>query len=58
MSGWELDALSALTDSHDGIQVETDHHGRFYVNRQHKPQAMLDQSVKRTITIRWDYPET
>jgi hypothetical protein len=58
MSGWELDALSALTDSHDGIQVETDHHGRFYVNGQHKSQAMLDQGVKRTITIRWDYPET
>ena len=58
MSGWELDALSALTDSHDGIQVEADDNGRFYVNGQHKSQAMLDQGVRRTITICWDYPDT
>lgn len=58
MGGWELDALDALVSYGDGIQPDTYEDGsRFYINGQHKTRAMLDQGVRRTIVIRWHYPE-
>lgn len=58
MTGWELDALGTLTDPADGIQIEDSDGSRFYINGQHKAQAMLDQGVRRTVTIRWHYPDS
>lgn len=58
MTGWELDALGTLTDPADGIQIEHSDGSRFYINGQHKAQAMLDQGVRRTVTIRWHYPDS
>lgn len=58
MDGWELDALDALVSYGDGIQPDTYEDGsRFYINGQHKARAMLDQGVRRTVVIRWQYPE-
>lgn len=57
MDGWELDALDALTNPADGIQIEDGDGDRSYINGQHKAQAMLDQGVRRTVTVRWRYPE-
>ena len=57
VGGWELDALDALVSYGDGIQVDTyDDGSSFYINGQHKARAMLDQGVRRTIVIRWQYP--
>jgi hypothetical protein len=53
MTGWELDALATLVDVDDGIQIDDSDGDRFYINGQHKAQAMLEQGVRRTVTIRW-----
>lgn len=58
ITGWELDALSALTDPADGIQIDDSDKNTSYINGQHKAQAMLGQGARRTITIRWRYPES
>ena len=59
VGGWELDALDALVSYGDGIQVDTyDDGSSFYINGQHKGQAMLYQGVRRTIVIRWQYPRS
>lgn len=57
MTGWELDALATLVDVSDGIQIDDSDGDRFYINGQHKAQAMLDQGVRRTVTIRWLDPD-
>jgi hypothetical protein len=57
--GWEFDALEALVNSGDGIQLDKYDNGRrFYINGQHKTRAMLDQGVRRTVVIRWHFPGT
>ena len=57
ITGWQLDALDCLMDSHDAIQLDTDADGkRFFVNGQHKTRAMLGQGVRRTIIVRWQWP--
>ncbi len=43
ITGWELDALSALTDPADGIQIDDSDKNTSYINGQHKAQAMLGQ---------------
>ena len=43
MTGWQLDALDALVNTADGIQLDTSEDGRRrYINGQHKTRAMLD----------------
>jgi hypothetical protein len=57
VSGWDLDALEALVNSGDGIQIDKYEDGRsFCVNGQHKTRAMLDQGVRRTVVIRCPLP--
>jgi hypothetical protein len=57
VSGWDFDALEALVNSGDGIQIDRYEDGRrFYINGQHKTRAMLDQGVRRTVVIRWPHP--
>jgi hypothetical protein len=58
MTEWELDALNTLIDPNDGIQIEDSDGSRFYINGQHRAEAMLDQGVRRTVTISWRYPES
>jgi hypothetical protein len=54
--GWQLDALDCLMDSYNAIQIDADTDGkRFFVNGQHKTRAMLDQGVRRTIIVRWQW---
>jgi hypothetical protein len=53
MTGRELEALDTLTNPADGIQIEDRGGSPFYINGQHKAQAMLDQGIRRTITIEW-----
>ncbi|MGP3920550.1 hypothetical protein [Nonomuraea sp. 10N515B] len=58
LSGWELDALHTLVCPGDGIQltVPAGHRRTFYINGQHKSQALLDAGVRRTIVIDWVAP--
>jgi hypothetical protein len=56
LTGWELDALDTIVSPADGIQIEPDGDGdghRFYINGQHRAQALLDAGVRRTIVISW-----
>ncbi|MFZ0120738.1 MAG: carboxymuconolactone decarboxylase family protein [Pseudonocardiaceae bacterium] len=54
LTGWELDALDTIVSPADGIQIEPDGDGhRFYINGQHRAQALLDAGVHRTIVISW-----
>jgi hypothetical protein len=55
--GWEYEALLILGSSGDAIQLERDGLDRWYINGQHRVQAMLDAGVHRTITAHWIYPE-
>lgn len=57
MEGWALAALDSLVMAGGGIQVERDDDGRrWYVNGQHRAQALLDAGVRRTITIACQQP--
>jgi len=57
ITGWQLGALDCLVNSADGIQLDTDdNRRRFFINGQHKTRAMLDQGVRRTIIVQWQWP--
>jgi hypothetical protein len=58
LSGWELDALATLICPGDGIQLDVPagYRRTFYINGQHRSQALLDAGVRRTIVIDWVTP--
>jgi hypothetical protein len=53
VSGWKLAALDSLVDPTVGIFVDRDGTSSFYVNGQHRAQAMLDAGVRRTLIVRY-----
>ena len=57
ITGWQLGTVDRLVSPTEAIQLETDEDSRrLLVNGQHKMRAMLDQGVRRTITIHWQWP--
>ena len=57
LTDWEYEALLSLGCSGDAIQLERDGLDRWYINGQHRAQAILDAGVHRTIAAHWIYPE-
>ena len=55
----EKQALKELLDDGTGIQIDRDDDGnRHYINGRHRVSAMLDVGVRRTVTIRWERPDS
>jgi len=56
VTGWQLDVLECLVNCYDGIQLDTDDGRRIFINGQHKTRATLDQGLRRTIIVQWQFP--
>jgi len=56
LTQWEYEALLTLACSADSIQLAHEDRHQWYINGQHRAQAMLDAGVHRTIAAHWIYP--